>query len=59
MAFHGAHVVMACRDIESGQECKERILDERPKVKVEVMKVDLASLSSVQSFAEHYKKMDW
>ncbi|XP_052232695.1 WW domain-containing oxidoreductase-like isoform X2 [Dreissena polymorpha] len=59
LAFHGAHVVMACRNLLSGQECCDRILAERPGVKVTVMKIDLASLGSVKDFAEQYKQKEW
>lgn len=59
LAFHGAHVVMACRNIESANECRNKILQERPKAHVVVMKIDLASLNSVKEFAEEYKQKQW
>ncbi|KAL4234313.1 hypothetical protein ACF0H5_005964 [Mactra antiquata] len=59
LAFHGAHVVIACRNMESGHECKRKITQERTKVMIEVMKIDLESLCSVQNFADQYKKTEW
>lgn len=59
LVFHGAHVVMACRNMETAKQCKDKILLERPKAEVEVMKLDLASLKSVQDFADQYKQHNW
>ncbi|WAR12628.1 WWOX-like protein [Mya arenaria] len=59
LAFHGAHVVMACRNTMSAQTCRDLILAERPGVKVTVMKIDLASLNSVKEFADQYKQQEW
>ncbi|XP_053401007.1 WW domain-containing oxidoreductase-like [Mercenaria mercenaria] len=59
LAFHGAHVVMACRNLVAAKECRDKIVEERSKAKVEVMKIDLASLKSVQEFAEQYKQKQW
>ena len=59
MALHGAHVVMACRNMTSASECKDNILKERPQATVEVMEIDLSSLSSVKNFADQYKQKQW
>lgn len=59
LALHGACVVMACRNLESATECKQKIKTERSAAKVEVMKLDLASLTSVKEFADAYKEKDW
>ncbi|CAG5128309.1 unnamed protein product [Candidula unifasciata] len=59
LALHGATVVMACRNVQSAHECRARILQERPEAKVEVMFIDLASLKSVQQFADDYEDMGW
>ena len=59
LALHGAHVVMACRNISSANECKDIIMKERPQALVEVMEIDLSSLSSVKSFADLYKQKQW
>lgn len=59
LAFHGAHVVMACRNLETAEVARGRIQGERSQVKVEVMKLDLASLQSVKEFADLYKQKEW
>lgn len=59
LALHGATIIMACRDTTSANSCKETILKEMPKAKVEVMHLDLASLRSVKEFAETYKNTGW
>lgn len=50
----GAHVVLACRNVEKGNQAKERIFAQRPKGRVEVMQLDLSQLSSVEHFAREY-----
>ena len=59
LALHGAHVVMACRNMESARACQQTIQKERSSVKVEVMKLDLASLKSVKEFTDAYKEKEW
>ncbi|XP_075432861.1 WW domain-containing oxidoreductase isoform X2 [Ascaphus truei] len=54
LALHGALVVLACRNLQKASEAKHQILEEWHKAKVEVMSLDLASLSSVQNFAEAF-----
>ncbi|OCT82298.1 hypothetical protein XELAEV_18024819mg [Xenopus laevis] len=50
LALHGALVILACRNLQKANEAKHKILEEW-----EVMSLDLASLRSVQSFAEAFK----
>ncbi|KAF5816040.1 putative very-long-chain 3-oxoacyl-CoA reductase [Helianthus annuus] len=54
LALHGVHVVMAVRNIESGQKVKENIVSEIPNAKVDVMELDLSSLASVRKFAAEF-----
>ncbi|MFS7923862.1 putative very-long-chain 3-oxoacyl-CoA reductase [Helianthus anomalus] len=54
LALHGVHVVMAVRNIESGQKVKENIASEIPNAKVDVMELDLSSLASVRKFAAEF-----
>jgi NAD(P)-dependent dehydrogenase (short-subunit alcohol dehydrogenase family) len=51
-AGKGAHVVMACRNAEKGASAKAKIVAEHPGARVEVMALDLASLTSIRRFAE-------
>jgi len=46
---------MACRSIERGKEAKEEIEEEVENTELEVRKLNLADLKSVQDFAEEFK----
>ncbi|KAJ6326744.1 hypothetical protein OIU78_013767, partial [Salix suchowensis] len=46
---------MAVRNVDSGNKVREEILKEIPSAKVEVMELDLSSMSSVREFASKYK----
>nr|XP_034973377.1 WW domain-containing oxidoreductase isoform X2 [Zootoca vivipara] len=54
-ALHGAHVILACRNTLRANDAVQRIMEEWHKAKVEAMTLDLASLHSVQEFAEAFK----
>ncbi|XP_070356796.1 WW domain-containing oxidoreductase isoform X1 [Equus asinus] len=54
-ALHGAHVILACRNMTRANEAVSRILGEWRKAKVEAMTLDLALLRSVQHFAQAFK----
>ncbi|KAB5564515.1 hypothetical protein DKX38_004569 [Salix brachista] len=54
LALRGVHVVMAVRNVDSGNKVREEILKEIPSAKVEVMELDLSSMSSVREFASKY-----
>jgi len=47
-----ASIVMACRNTESGENAKKRILTHHPKAKLVVKSLDLASLESIKAFSE-------
>ncbi|MEA1874710.1 MAG: oxidoreductase [Bacteroidota bacterium] len=47
-----ALVIMACRNIKSGENAKKRILSHTPKANIVVKSLDLASLDSIKSFSE-------
>ena len=59
LAFHGAHVIMACRDMNTAGKAAKAIKLERPHAKVETSYIDLANLHSVQQFAINYKSRNW
>ncbi|XP_070574328.1 WW domain-containing oxidoreductase-like [Ptychodera flava] len=59
LALHGAHVVMACRNLKKANAAAKKIREARPEAKVETMLLDLASLRSVRQFAENYKLREW
>jgi len=52
LARHGADVVLACRDTRKGVVALQEIESSAPGAKVELAELDLASLASVQAFAE-------
>jgi NAD(P)-dependent dehydrogenase (short-subunit alcohol dehydrogenase family) len=52
LAAGGARVVLACRDPASGERAAARIRAAHPAARADAQALDLASLSSVRSFAE-------
>lgn len=56
LAKGGAHVVLGCRDSARGNEALRRILAQAANANVELMLLDLSSLSSVRSFASQFKE---
>lgn len=62
LARHGATVVMAVRDVGRGEEAAEGIRTDAADAVVEVMKLDLAELTSIREFAatfsDRYSQLD-
>ncbi|EDO32533.1 predicted protein [Nematostella vectensis] len=56
LAAHGAHVVMACRDMEKAHKAELHIKKTNKDCKLEVMFVDLASFASIHDFVDKFKK---
>jgi NAD(P)-dependent dehydrogenase (short-subunit alcohol dehydrogenase family) len=56
LARAGARVILACRNVERGEEAASRIRDESPRVDAEVARLDLADLSSVREFATAFAR---
>ncbi|KAG0453110.1 hypothetical protein HPP92_025774 [Vanilla planifolia] len=54
LALRGVHVVMAIRNVASGNSVKEEILRETPSANIDVMEVDLSSMESIRKFASEY-----
>jgi NAD(P)-dependent dehydrogenase (short-subunit alcohol dehydrogenase family) len=52
LAFRGAHVVLAVRNLEKGNEALARIVAASPRADVAVQPLDLSSLDSVRSAAD-------
>jgi NAD(P)-dependent dehydrogenase (short-subunit alcohol dehydrogenase family) len=52
LAAAGARVVMAVRTVEKGERAQADILAEHPSANLEVRRIDLADLASVERFAE-------
>jgi NAD(P)-dependent dehydrogenase (short-subunit alcohol dehydrogenase family) len=55
-------IVLACRSLERGEAAKSKIMNQYPDAVIDVIKLDLASLSSVKafsiSFKSKYKRLD-
>ncbi|MBN1215794.1 MAG: SDR family NAD(P)-dependent oxidoreductase [Candidatus Lokiarchaeota archaeon] len=62
LARKGAQVIMACRNLDNSEKAKEKILSEYPNVKIDIIHLDLANLSSIREFVtkfqEKYSRLD-
>jgi retinol dehydrogenase-14 len=56
LARLGGTVVMACRDATRGEAAQQEVVRESKNPKVTLMIVDLASQSSIQSFADEFNQ---
>jgi NAD(P)-dependent dehydrogenase (short-subunit alcohol dehydrogenase family) len=56
LAKKNAKVIIAVRNLEKGVKAKSKILTDHPNADVEIMKLDLADLSSVESFVSEFKE---
>lgn len=50
----GARVIMACRDVDKGEEAAASIRAAYPKAQVEVRELDLADTCSIRAFAQKF-----
>ena len=55
LARLGADVILACRDVGKGEAVREAIAAESGNAHLEVMKLDLADLRSIRSFAAEFQ----
>jgi len=55
LAKKGARIIMACRNLERGEEARQKILRMSPAQTPEVWHLDLASLKSVEEFSLKFK----
>ncbi|XP_078429251.1 short-chain dehydrogenase TIC 32 B, chloroplastic-like isoform X2 [Wolffia australiana] len=58
LALRGAHVIIAARNIDAANSARSRIIDSNPAARIDVLKLDLASIKSVRSFAMNFLSMD-
>ncbi len=56
LAAHGADTILACRNLKKAGAAAEAIVEAYPDAKVEAMELDLASLASIEEFAEGLPK---
>lgn len=52
----GAKTILACRNMKKAKAALEKINEEIPHSKAEIMQLDVASLKSVNAFAKAFKK---
>ena len=55
LAENGAHVLLACRSAERGEQAKTEILQGLPNAALEITALDLADLNSVRRCADNLK----
>ena len=56
LAYKGASVILACRNLDRANKAKERILKEVPNAELFIEEYDQASFSSIRSFASRVKQ---
>ncbi|KAK4481018.1 hypothetical protein RD792_011886, partial [Penstemon davidsonii] len=54
LALRKAHVVIAARNVEAANKAKQLILKDNENARIDVLKLDLASLKSVKDFADNF-----
>ena len=54
--YLGADVILACRSAEKAQAARETLLRDHPNGHVEVMRLDLASLASIDAFVTELRE---
>ncbi|MET7943901.1 SDR family oxidoreductase [Streptomyces sp. NPDC005302] len=52
LAAAGAHVIMAVRTVAKGEQARAEILARHPQARLDVRRVDLADLATVEEFAD-------
>jgi WW domain-containing oxidoreductase len=59
LAYHNAHVVMACRNLTSAEEAKNDIVKGYPNSKIDIIYMDSSKLTTVESCAMEYISKGW
>lgn len=54
LGLRNAHVIIGARNIERANEAKQLILKDNKSARVDILKLDLASLKSVRAFANNF-----
>ncbi|TVU31787.1 hypothetical protein EJB05_23488 [Eragrostis curvula] len=58
LALRGVRVVMAVRNVSAGLAAKEAVLAKIPGAKVDVLEMDLSSMTSVRAFASKFESLN-
>ena len=56
LAAKGAHVVMACRDLEKGRKAQSSLEQSIQGASLELVQLDLSSLAGVRDFAKRFRE---
>ena len=55
LALKGFDVIMACRNLDKASKIRDKILKDNGAVSLEIMKIDMGSFKSIESFAKDFK----
>jgi len=55
LAYRGAHVLMACRNLDTAEKAKKLILLDVPNANLTIIPFDQSSFESIRSFVAHMK----
>ncbi|CAN6242271.1 unnamed protein product [Urochloa humidicola] len=58
LALRGVYVVMGVRNLSSGSLVREKIVGQIPTAKIEILELDLSSMSSVRRFIDNFNALD-
>jgi NAD(P)-dependent dehydrogenase (short-subunit alcohol dehydrogenase family) len=56
LAYRGAHVLMACRNLETAEVAKNKILQDVPNANLTIIPFDQSSFESIRGFVAHMKQ---
>lgn len=56
LASKRATTILACRNLQKGEDAKNRILEKHKDAKIEVREIDTSSFKSVRIFAKEFLK---
>jgi len=59
LAYHNAHVVMVCRNLQSAEEAKRSIVQGYPNSKIDILYMDSTKLKTVEACAAEYISKGW
>jgi light-dependent protochlorophyllide reductase len=57
-ANKGWHIVIACRDVQKGDEAKQKLVSETGNTEISVLALDLASLQAVRDFVDQFRRLN-
>lgn len=56
LAKRGGRIILACRNVEKGEEARKEIVEETKNDNVVVQELDLSSFESIQKFAKNFNE---